>query len=152
MKLVDSSPYVAIYYIFEGLASAEAAYKSKGMKRKWHLAQARQMQTILQRLAQPCPHSLLHKLYVLKGEIFAVKGNLGRAMEWFGLAIENAKTVGVPQMQALAHERASVACHRLGSSALHAERAQSHLEKAIQLYSQWGAVAIVDHLKKNCLE
>ena len=64
------------------------------------------------------------------------------------MAVDHASLSGFKQLEALAHERAGVACQRLGKGE-ERENAMEHLRHAVTLYDEWGGAAFVAHLKQK---
>lgn len=147
--IVEACPFVAHYYVLDGLTTLEAAQSSRGIQKQKLLSWVRALLRKLQSLAKACPENILHKVYLLRGEMYAARGNLSKAVEWFTLASRNAALVDVPQFRGLAHERAATAYQRLGKTPKDAARAKEHLNEACRVYTLWGAYGVVTHLQKK---
>ncbi|CAB9512265.1 Protein tyrosine kinase [Seminavis robusta] len=135
-------------YLYDGLTSLEAAC-CRGKKRK-RLAHAKSVLKKLETLSNHCPENLLPHVYLLRGEVQAVKGNLLNAIDLLKKASDYAASEHNLQLQALANERAAIAYQRIGGDSESAVGAASALlERAITLYDEWGAAAVVVHLKEK---
>lgn len=96
-------------------------------------------------LALGCPQNYQHLLLILQGTKACIERDHNRALKAFNQAIKNAKHNGFTQYQALANELAAKACLK---GDMH-ESAEVHLEQAYKLYSLWGAVAKLEHLRNT---
>ena len=146
---LETSAYVVMLYFYDGMAFAEAAQEASCLSRKLYLLSARRTLRNLKKFSKSSPDITLHKVFLLQGELEALKGKLMKALKWYTQAIEHAKAGSVMQLHALAHERAAIALERLGRNSTDANMAAEHSREAIKLYDEWGAATIVAHLKKK---
>ncbi|CAB9497091.1 Transcriptional regulator [Seminavis robusta] len=147
--VVKASIYITILHVYDGLTALEAARRLKGNRRQRLVSSARRSLKQLKILAEVCPENIMHKLHLLNGELEAFNGKLNEAVASFKLAIDNAADRGIWQFLALAHERASMAYHRVGRTTEHSRKAKNHLNNAIEAYSEWGACSYVEHLMQR---
>lgn len=144
-KVIRTSIMIVYLYFYDGLTALELAATKKGWKRRTYISRAKKIIHRIEKFAVAGPENVLHKLYLLRGEMSAVKGDLKAAMGWYQKAIQHASQEGVLQLEALGYERSAVALQRLGNS--NDAEVRSQLEEAISRYQDWGALAIAKHLK-----
>ena len=96
-------------------------------------------------LAASCPENYLHLLALLQGAQFCVNGEYRSALRSFNQAIQSAKQNGFVQYQALGNELAA----KTSLKDHMPESANVHLEQAFKLFSNWGAVAKLEQLKRQ---
>lgn len=70
-------------------------------------------------------------------------------MGLFAKAIDQAKSKGVRYVEALANERAGAALLQMGCRPVDSDNAKKHIKHAIDVYGDWGALAVVAHLKER---
>ena len=89
--------------------------------------------------------NVVHLLHLLEAELAIVNGYDRLAEDSYQLAINTASAAGFIQDKALCHEQVSKYLNNRG------DRSQGayHMEQAIKYYSEWGAIAKVDQLKKR---
>ena len=104
---------------------------------------------LFEKLANQCPENILHKLYMLRGDLKALDGNLPAALGYFQTAIQCAEREGFLCLRGLAHERAAMALKRLGKVPNTESEAKDHLRSAMSLYEQWGSPALSAYLKRR---
>ena len=132
-------------YLYNGMSSLEAAQSNC---RRKHLSIAHTALKRLKQLAKHCPENILHKVYLLQGEMEVLKGkHLNRAMDWYKKAMDHAALHQFGHLHAMAYERAAIAHQRLDSP--NSPEASRLMSRAIELYDDWGGAAVVAHLKKT---
>ena len=89
--------------------------------------------------------NLVHILHLLDAELAVLNGYDRLAEDGYQLAINTASAKGFLQDVALSHELASSYLNNRGDSF----QGGYHMEQAIRYYSEWGATAKVDQLKKR---
>lgn len=152
-KVIKPSYSVVSQYLYDGLVCLEAAQRMKS--KKWrNECRADRILKKLEKLNRHCAENIQHKVFLLRGELKASKGNLSEALKFFNLAARHAEKQGSIHLQALAHERSGVAQMRLGKSARdtgeamqNGESIKQNLQTAIRYYREWGATKLV-----RCLE
>jgi len=135
-----STNFIIVHYFYDAMTLLEAAHLSKRRKR---IASARR---VLKKLEKMAAHQsyVQPMVYLLKAEMQILNKNLKKSMEWYGMAQAKAKEEGAMEYHALAFERAAMAQRRLCGCA---EESQKLMNRAIELYEEWGAVAISNYLR-----
>jgi predicted ATPase/signal transduction histidine kinase len=95
--------------------------------------------------AEHAPMNYLHQLHLIEAERYQVSGQVLAAMEAYDLAIEGAKENGYIQDQALANELAAKFYLKQNRLMI----AKAYMREARYYYSQWGALAKVQHLESR---
>ena len=146
-KEVMKTSFVCMYFhLFRGLTYLEAAHHGK---RRYYRTKGRKAIKKFEKIADQCPENVLHKLYLLKGDLKALDGDLPGALAHYECAIRCAGREGFFCLRAIGHERSAMAIQRL-SKAPNAElEAKTHILTAISLYEQWGGLALVANLKQR---
>jgi len=134
---------IITHYFYIGMAALEAAHH--GQRRHYESLARNQLKKLRKLAKHSCPANTHHVLYLLKGELQALEGKLGTAMEYFKRAMNRASAESVRPVHALAYERAGVAHYRLGNRV----EATRLMQRAMELYDEWGATAIVSYLKQK---
>ncbi|CAB9496805.1 Serine Threonine protein kinase and Signal Transduction Histidine Kinase (STHK) with GAF [Seminavis robusta] len=143
IKSFGSSFLVVIQYFYDGMiALAAAADPHFENSKKEHLSVAARAIGKLKKIAKQCPENCLHKLFLLQADFEAVKGSIDKAVVLYGKSIAKAHENGFLQDEALAQERAGVALWHDSNN----PRSNLYLNRALELYSKYGAEAIVDRL------
>lgn len=110
--------------------------------RRARLREVRHNLRLLERWARSSPVNFRHRYDLVLAEYRAVIGNR-RANETFRAARENAAFSRYLQDEALAERRWAIFCEASGR----VKEAKEHFDRAIRLYEQWGATAVVRHLR-----
>jgi tetratricopeptide (TPR) repeat protein len=87
----------------------------------------------------------MHKVYLLEAEFAALNGSLDRALKLYNLSIVVADEEGFKHESAIACELAHATLKEIGQ----ADKALPFLERAVELYTEWGAQAKVKHLRRK---
>ena len=95
--------------------------------------------------AKHSPENFLGKLYLLEAELAAKTGEVDRAHSKYTSAISLSREGGYEMQHALANERAGKFFLDLGEDGL----ARPYLNDALNVYSKWGGIMKVDHLKQE---
>ena len=157
MELAHENPYggkvwktpalETLRYFYEAMTLLEAAHHSK--TRRINTSKAKKLIKKLKKLSKHYPSTVLDKLYILKGEMYALQGNRDSAILWYVKGVKQAAREGHVTFQALAYERAAVAYRRLIRNIKDVELAKDLIKLALNSYARWEAVALVDHLKRK---
>ena len=89
--------------------------------------------------------NVVHILHLLEAELAILNGYDRLAEDSYQLAINTASANGFIHDKALSHELISSYLNNRGDSS----QGAYHMEQAIKYYSEWGATAKVDQLKKR---
>ena len=89
--------------------------------------------------------NVIHLLHLLEAELAILNGYDRLVEDSYQLAINTASANGFIQDKALSHELVSSYLTNRGDSS----QGAYHMEQAIKYYSEWGAKAKVDQLKKR---
>lgn len=135
-----------IQCLFEGMVSMEAARRRKKLQ---HILRAKKMIKKFKYWSKVCPQNFDDKLFLLLGEMEMLKKNLESGVGLFAKAIDQAKSNGVRYVEALANERAGAALLQMGCRPVDSDNAKKHIKRAIDVYGDWGAHAVVAKLKER---
>ncbi len=108
-----------------------------------YLKQVEENQSKIQAWAEHAPANYLHKYELVQAEKARILGQIGEAMKYYDRAIQNARTQGYIQEEALANERAAEFYLTLGREKI----ARLYLTESYYGYSNWGATAKVRDLE-----
>jgi tetratricopeptide (TPR) repeat protein len=98
--------------------------------------------------ARHSPYNFLGIQFLLEAELSALKGDKDAAFSKYVCAISMSKEVGALQRVALSNERLGKHLLGLGQRA----DARRYLDDALKYYEEYGAVAKVDHLRREILD
>jgi predicted ATPase len=140
---VSSSFMVCIQLFYDALTALALGRGSK--KRNVHLGTARKALVCLKAVADQSPKNTMHKVYLLEAEFAALNGSLDRALKLYNLSIVVADEEGFKHESAIACELAHATLKEIGQ----ADKALPFLERAVELYTEWGAQAKVKHLRRK---
>lgn len=127
--------------LFEGLVAFALA--QKGSSKRRNLRHGRSLLAKLEDYVRQGNVNCHHMLMLLRAELVAVTG--ANPKKDYDLAISAAGRLGFLQMQALANERAGIFFLDHPES----EHAEIYISRALDLYSQWGAIAKVKQMKRR---
>lgn len=133
--------------IVQGLISIHAAQDAQSIwkRRKWKrkaLLAVKQIRSWVQKGAV----NIVHNLYLLTAELAALEGKHSKAEENYKSAITVATRNGFLHDKALSHELAWRYFDKRGDNYW----ANYHHERCQESYSDWGATAKVDSLRRAC--
>ena len=133
--------------IVQGLISIHAAQDAQSIwkRRKWKrkaLLAVKQIRSWVQKGAV----NIVHNLYLLIAELAALEGKHSKAEENYKSAITVATRNGFLHDKALSHELAWRYFDKRGDNYW----ANYHHERCQESYSDWGATAKVDSLRRAC--
>ena len=128
------------------LVYLRAAQTSTGAEGATLKKQAIEEMNVIRAWVRKANVNLVHNLYILEAELAVLEGKNGKAESNFGHAIDDAARMGFLQDLALTHELASQFYESIGDAA----KKDLHTSNCIQYYSEWGAVAKVDQMKRKC--
>ncbi|MDX2272306.1 MAG: AAA family ATPase [Cyanobacteriota bacterium] len=103
---------------------------------------------LLQEWASQCPANYLSKHELLEAEIARFQKNISAALSHYERAIQQAKSTGFLQVEALAQERLA----EFWAEQNHQRYATLHWREASYLYQRWQATAKVKHLQQIALD
>jgi len=128
------------------LVYLKAAQTSTGAEGATLKKQAIQEMNVIRAWVRKANVNLVHNLYLLEAELAVLEGKNGQAESNYGHAIDDAARMGFLQDLALTHELASQFYESIGDAA----KKDLHTSSSIKYYSEWGAVAKVDQMKRKC--
>ena len=108
-----------------------------------YLQQVEENQFKMQEWAKHAPANYLHKYELVQAELARILGQIGEAMEYYDRAIQNARTAGYIQEEALANELAAEFYLTLGREKI----ARLYMTESYYGYTNWGATAKVRDLE-----
>jgi predicted ATPase/signal transduction histidine kinase/CheY-like chemotaxis protein len=135
----------AIHTLYYSLTVAAAIGEASLKDRKRFIGILRKNQKTMKKWADRCPQNYRHMYYLMKAETCRVMDDHKDASIYYNQAILAARENGFTQAEALANERAGVYYLELNNEFV----AQSYLNEAYALYSQWGAIAKTEFLERE---
>ena len=134
--------------ILEALISIKATRSSKKIltSLKWRQRAYNAVKTVRGWAKKQNPN-IEHSLHLLEAELASFEGKEKKAISLYRDAIDTAEKNGFQQDQALSNELASLYFDSIGD----AEQKSIHWENAIRCYSEWGATAKVEQLRKRTI-
>ncbi len=132
--LVPTFESNAIMQLFRALVALALVRQNKKIRRNLRVARKalRQFSTVF---SLKCPENCRDKQHLLEAELASVSGQNDLAYAHYTSSIALAEKSDFLFQQALTHERLGFHLHRVGEP----EKARRHLDKAVNMYSHWGA-------------
>jgi hypothetical protein len=140
-KYCPSVPRASLI-LFVGLVEFEMHRQTK---RKQHLQNAVKCISKLQKWHKNGDPNVHHLELILQAELASLGTNVNQRKASFDAAIDACRRNGFLHDEALANNRASVFCLLDGDMSL----ASYYMVNAKNLYSQWGATALAEYVKKK---
>jgi histidine kinase len=144
-KFALPSPCQKVYILLYDSMVCLAAARTLPKRRKSLLSIARGNLKKMRTFAKRDPHDGLQMVHLIEAELAAHEGNREKAMTNYHLSIASAKEAKFIYVNALAHERAGISLQEFGESSL----AREHLNQALELYREWGAIAKADQMRTS---
>lgn len=140
--LLKFTVIAGVKYFYIALTLLEAARESKKKKRKY-LSQLENAIKKLKKYSEISPNNCTNKYLLVKAEFAALQGEKYEdIVDKYERSIVVASSEGFIQEQALACERKSVFLRSRGDN----EKATTYFEKAVDLYTKWGANGKIAHM------
>jgi hypothetical protein len=136
--------YHADFTMFRGLAHAHLAQSTSGAARRRHRRIARECRSQLQRWARDA-QDVRHMSQLLEAELARLRGKSRDALRIYRSAVRLATSRGFLHHSALIHERTATLLRHMRASL----ESASALNQAIELYREWGALAVVRMLEER---
>jgi class 3 adenylate cyclase len=136
------SPLVPIFFGFAAVATLRAASRASGPRRARLARQARRLMKQLEKWARCAPWHAGHRLHLARAEWAVLRGDKGRAMENFQMALKGARDRRSQMDAALVCERMSEFFAAAGQS----EVAVLYLKEALYEYHRWEADGVLNRL------
>ncbi|MBR8835477.1 MAG: AAA family ATPase [Stigonema ocellatum SAG 48.90 = DSM 106950] len=134
---------LALHNFYYSLALLALYTQVETSEQRKYLKQVEENQSKMQRWAEYAPANYLHKYDLVQAEKARILGHIGEAMEYYDRAIQNARTQGYIQEEALANELAAEFYLSLGREKI----ARLYMTESYYGYSNWGATAKVRDLE-----
>jgi hypothetical protein len=147
-SLIPASQFSAYQVFYDGLTALTIVRQKQASSfssRRELLSRARRSLTKLRKYAKHCLENWYHRVLLLEAEFAALRGDLELAMCKYAMSEELAARDGFLEVQGLACERAGLTLRQLGGDNSVGTRS---LERAIDVYTKWGASVKVDRMKK----
>ncbi|CAB9507748.1 expressed unknown protein [Seminavis robusta] len=142
-RSLKPSPFLHVYYLYDGLTAVNAARTTKGWARREHIARGRTMAKQLEKLSKVCPENFLCSVYLMKAELLDLRGKVSASMEFYLKAAGQAEKEGYLHVLALANEYNGLAFIRRGGIRRGGlDQGKDLLNQAIAVYKTWGAADI----------
>lgn len=138
----------ARFTFFEGLISIQITRRcdaTKWLKKSAWKRRAYKSRKMISNWVKKGNVNLVHYLHLLDAELAALNGKYKKAQVSFTAAITVARRNDFVQDRALAHELASAFFERRGD----AYWKDYHMERCLECYNEWGAVAKVHQLREK---
>ena len=136
---------VALLRFYDSLVRLAPYKELTPAQQKKNLAQVRENQTKMKYWATHAPMNYLHKYYLVEAEKYRVLNSKIKAMEYYDLAIANAKENKYIQEEALSYELAAKFYSYQGKNLI----AKTYILEARYCYLKWGANAKVEHIDQT---
>ena len=145
LPYISGTPYVVEHKFIQSLVYTKQYNSLSEVEKKNCLEALNKNLTQMKVWANSCPENYLHQVQLIEAEQFRINGDLWNALNFYDLAIENAKDQGFIQNAALANELAGIILLDAGNFKL----AAPYLIDAFNLYEAWGANKKLFLLKEN---
>jgi len=134
---------LANFVFYDGLLSLQCAREAEE-KYEWE-KRANESMAKIKEWCKYCPDNFSNKLYLLEAELAYLHGNHLDAAKFYYSSLSQAGENEFMHEEALAFERAGIFYLSMNLSSM----ANRLLSSACKVYSEWGAKAKVNHLKKE---
>lgn len=138
-------PTTVEFNVYRSLALLGNCDRSSEAERQAYLEQVEGYQHQLQRWAELAPANYQHQHTLVAAELAYRKKDILAAMEFYDVAIDQARHSGYLQHEALAYELAGEFYQQLGRF----EIARTYLINAYYRYVQWDAIAKINDLEER---
>ncbi|MBK9503561.1 MAG: AAA family ATPase [Leptospiraceae bacterium] len=145
LPYISGTPYVVEHKFIQSLVYTKQYNSLSEVEKKNCLEALNKNLTQMKVWANSCPENYLHQVQLIEAEQFRINGDLWNALNFYDLAIENAKDQGFIQNAALANELAGIILLDADNFKL----AAPYLIDAFNLYEAWGANKKLFLLKEN---
>ncbi len=145
IEIAIGTLHVAEFYFYYSLALTAGYNSVSAGKRRSHIRQLAKNQKKIRTWAKFCPENFLHKYLLVEAELAVIQGQLKKAKNLYGQAIQSARENGYKQNEAIANERASLLMQRTGDM----ENMKKYMVEARFCYIKWGATAKVKDLEEK---
>lgn len=132
-----------VFYYSLTLAALYPTAHPRDKRKYWTVMKTNQKR--MKKWAENCAKNFLHKYLLVAAEMARIRGNDGKAIRLYNLAITSATANGYIQIEAIGHELAA----KYYLSKGHGLIAKAHLEEARNAYFKWGANAKVKDLNEK---
>ena len=136
---VTATLSIPLFYFYDTLIQLTQPLQEEG----W--LQVKVNQEKMQQWANLCPSNFLQKFYLAEAQRSSVLGDKSAAIDYYDLAINQARENGYPNEEALANELAAKFYFNWGKQRL----ALDYLKEAYYCYLNWGATAKIEVLQTN---
>jgi predicted ATPase/signal transduction histidine kinase len=136
---------IPVFYTYDSLANLAIYSQVAKIEQQRILERVTTNQEKMKKWADHAPANQLHKFYLIEAELHRVLDQKIEAIEFYDLAISNAKENGYIQEEALANELAAKFYLDWGKEKF----AQTYMQEAYYSYARWGAKAKTDDLEKR---
>lgn len=146
-----SFPYIVGQWLvpewefFYAMSIAGNYAKFSKVERKSRLKEFKRSLNLMTKWAKDCPYNFDGFRLLLLAELCAMKGQFRETIEFYEQAIEACSQGGFIQIEAIAHKRAALFLHKNG----HDKMARTFLKSALDLFYQWGAIAVCKDIENK---
>ena len=134
---------VPLFYLYDALTRLALFPNLSKAEQEANLDRITQIQAKMKLWSDHAPMNYLHKFYLIEAEIYRVKGSYLEAIEYYDLAISQAKENQFINEEALAYELAAKFYFQWKKQLI----AQTYMVEAHYLYLRWGAKTKVKQLE-----
>ena len=132
-------------YLFTSLIFSKSYHLANQKEKSIYINTIEKYMELMKFWSSNCEPNYLHKYYLIKAEYSRIINDDTNALIFYDQAINSSKQYGFVNFQALANELAARFWFNKGQNSF----ATVFFKEAINLYYNWGALAIVDHLIKT---
>ncbi|MCP4138096.1 MAG: AAA family ATPase [bacterium] len=137
---------VPFFYYYSSLAMLADYSNAAPASQKYYLKKVNIYLKKIKVWAHHAPMNNRYKCYLIEAELFRIKGNDVRAMEFYQKAIKETQEIEFIQEEAIAHEFSAMFYREKGFDDI----VQMNISRAYDCYVEWGARSKVAQLEETC--